>query len=95
MGDEKYVGDPEELKGWMRRMNFTYESAAQALGMSRSAFGSLIATDAKQRSRIDYRTALACAAIELGIEPLPGLTVKKGAMCNLRLESTDFLVQTA
>ena len=67
---DRYEGNPEELRAWQKRMGFTYESAAAALGMSRSGYSSLISKS--NPVYIDLRTALACAAIEHGIEPLPG-----------------------
>jgi transcriptional regulator with XRE-family HTH domain len=49
-------------------MGYTYETAAEALGMSRSGYAKLIAGI----SKIDRRTALACAAILAGVKPLEG-----------------------
>ena len=46
-------------------MGYTYETAAEALGMSRSGFAKLLAGD----HPIDKRTALACAALAAGLEP--------------------------
>ena len=53
------------LRAWHRRMGFTYETAAEALGMSRSGYGSI----ALGESPIDRRTTLACLAIEMGLSP--------------------------
>jgi transcriptional regulator with XRE-family HTH domain len=66
----RYEGDPQALREWQKRMGYTYDDAAAALGMSRSGYSSLIAKS--NPVFIDLRTALACAAIELGLEPLPG-----------------------
>ena len=52
-----------QLKTWQTRHGYTYDSAAQALGMSR-------ATYARYLSRADTLPrwlALACAAIDAGI----------------------------
>lgn len=67
----RFEGDPQALRDWQSRMGFTYDDAAVALGMSRACYARLISkTD--RRVFIDLRTALACSAIELGVEPLPG-----------------------
>ena len=56
---------PAALRAWQARMGYTYETAAEALGMSRSGFAKLLAGD----HPIDKRTALACAALAAGLEP--------------------------
>lgn len=56
---------PSDLKAWQKSMDYTYESAAAALGMSRSGYAKLVGGTAK----IDRRTWLACAAISAGIGP--------------------------
>ena len=45
-------------------MGYTYETAAEALGISRSGFAKLLAGD----HPIDKRTALACAALAAGMD---------------------------
>ena len=72
MVDEKYVGDPDELRAWQARMGFTFETAAKALGISRSSYSAMLAMDVsnpRNKSAIDLRTALACAALERGLKP--------------------------
>lgn len=59
---------PADLRAWQAQMGYTYEIAAEALGISRSGFAKLLAGD----HPIDRRTALACAAIAAGIAPWPG-----------------------
>ena len=59
---------PEELRTWQAQMGYTYETAAEALGMSRSGFAKLLAGD----HAIDRRTALACAALAAGLAPWRG-----------------------
>lgn len=54
---------PADLRAWQARMGYTYTSASAALGMARSAYALMLAGT----TRIDRRTALACAAIEAGI----------------------------
>jgi hypothetical protein len=46
-------------------MGYTYETAAKALGMSRSGYAKMVLGQAD----IDRRTALAIAAIAAGIKP--------------------------
>ena len=58
---------PADLRAWQARMGFTYETAAAALGISRSGFAKLLAGD----HPIDKRTALACAALAAGLDELP------------------------
>jgi transcriptional regulator with XRE-family HTH domain len=55
-----------DLRAWQQAQGYTYETAAQALGMSRSGYANLVLGNAK----IDLRTALACAAIVAGIKPI-------------------------
>ena len=71
----------EGLRAWQKRMGFTYDSASEALGMVRSAYGRMLAGEIPGRmvekiTTVDRRTALACLAIEAGLSPftpLPGL----------------------
>jgi transcriptional regulator with XRE-family HTH domain len=56
---------PEALRTWQAKMGYTYETAAEALGMSRSGYAKMVLGQAA----IDRRTALACAAILAGLEP--------------------------
>jgi hypothetical protein len=49
-----------DLRAWMTSMSYTYETAAIALGMSRSGFAKLILGKVK----IDLRTVLACKMLE-------------------------------
>ena len=56
---------PADLRAWQAHMGYTYDTAAAALGISRSGFAKLLAGD----HPIDKRTALACAATAAGIEP--------------------------
>ena len=53
-----------DLRAWQAAMGFAYESAAEALGMSRSGYAKLV-TGA---CAIERRTALACAAIAAGLQ---------------------------
>lgn len=69
----RFEGNPQSLRDWQKRMGFTYDDAALALGMSRSSYAALLSSTSPVF--IDLRTALACAAIELGVEPLDGNVV--------------------
>ncbi len=67
---ERFEGDQQALRDWQKRMNYTYEDAAAALGMSRPGYALLVSKS--KPAFIDLRTALACAAIEHGVVPLAG-----------------------
>jgi transcriptional regulator with XRE-family HTH domain len=56
---------PDQLRAWQAQMGYTYETAAEALGMSRSGYAKLVLG----QSTIDRRTALACSAIAAGLRP--------------------------
>jgi len=56
---------PADLRAWQAAMGYTYESAAEALGMSRGGYAKLVGGVCK----IDRRTALACAAVAEGLAP--------------------------
>lgn len=61
---------PADLRAWQAHMGYTYDTAAQALGISRSAWADLLAgvTRATGKPRkVDRRTALACAALAAGL----------------------------
>lgn len=87
---QDFVAEPSVggLSAWQKRMGFTYESAAQALGMSRSAYGSMLAGEkdpqrnVTKKTAVDRRTALACLAIEMGLSPftsnIPAPVKKRG-----------------
>ena len=62
----------DDLRFWQKEMGFTYDTAADALGISRATYANLVggwSNTTKRPTRIDKRTALACAAIKAGIEP--------------------------
>lgn len=77
---QEFVAAPSRdgLRGWQKRMGFTYETAAEALGMSRSGYGSIV----QGESPIDRKTSLACLAIEMGFSPftsnIPAPIKKRG-----------------
>lgn len=89
---QEFVVRPTQdgLRAWHKRMGFTYDSASEALGMSRSAYGLMLAGQMPGRkientpSVIDRRTALACLAIEAGLSPFtpvpnPGVPIHSEA----------------
>ena len=59
---------PDQLRAWQAQMGYTYDTAAVALGMSRSGYAKMVLG----KAAIDRRTALACAAIAAGIKPVAG-----------------------
>ena len=66
---------PAHLRAWQIRMGYTYDTAAEALGVVRSTYGRMLAgaTTGKaveRLSAVDRRTALACLAIEMGLSPV-------------------------
>ena len=56
---------PADLRAWQKISGHTYESAAAALGMSRSGYAKLLASSGE----VDRRTALAISALEAGLQP--------------------------
>lgn len=56
---------PEDLKAWRLSLGLTQQQAADTLGMTRQGYQLL----EYGRYPIDRRTALACAALEHGLEP--------------------------
>lgn len=63
---------PDDLRAWQARMGYTYDTAAQALGVSRAAYADWIAGRSRTTGkpiRISRLVALACAALAAGVEP--------------------------
>jgi len=58
---------PADLRAWQAQQGLTQDAAAEALGMSLSGYKKLVGGVC----RIDRRTALACAAVMLGVQPWP------------------------
>ncbi len=61
---------PADLRAWQAAMGYTYDSAAEALGINRSTYADLISGVSRTTGKpkeIDRRTALACAAIAAGL----------------------------
>ena len=74
---------PEDLRAWQAHMGYTYDSAAKALGISRSAYADLLAgvsrTTGKPRD-VDRRTALACSALAAGLDEWDHASKSSGYM---------------
>ena len=63
---------PADLRAWQAHMGYTYDTAAQALGVSRSTYAEWVAGKSRTTGKpitISRLVALACAAIEGGIVP--------------------------
>lgn len=69
---------PVDLRAWQAHMGYTYETAAEALGISRSGFAKLLAGD----HPIDKRTALACAALAAGLDAWPSSRARPAVMAS-------------
>ena len=81
MGEDNSLGvgqrgrqvTPDDLRAWQAAQGYTYETAAKALGVSRSAYADWLAGQSRTTGKpkpIDRRTALACAAIAAGLAPV-------------------------
>ena len=63
---------PADLRTWQAHMGYTYDTAAQALGVSRSSYADWIAGRSRTTGKpikISRMVALACAALAAGITP--------------------------
>ncbi len=61
---------PDDLRAWQAAMGYTYDTAAEALGVNRSTYADWVAGKSRSTGKpmaIDRRTALACAAIAAGL----------------------------
>lgn len=90
---QEFIREPtsDGLRAWQARMGFGYDSAADALGISRSGYALMLAGNTPGRevtriTQVDRCTALACVAIEAGLSPfcplvsleIPKLPTKRG-----------------
>lgn len=55
-----------ELRAWQARHGYTYNTAAEALGMGRTTFAEYL----KREGQLPRWLALACAAIDAGLHPI-------------------------
>lgn len=63
---------PADLRSWQARMGYTYDTAAQALGVSRSTYAEWVAGKSRTTGKPvtpSRLCALACAALAAGLEP--------------------------
>lgn len=63
---------PADLRAWQAQMGLTYDTAAQALGVSRSSYADWIAGRSRTTGKPvapSRLCALACAALAAGLEP--------------------------
>ena len=63
---------PADLRTWQAHMGLTYETAAKALGVSRSTYAEWVAGKSRTTGKpikISRLVALACAALAAGLEP--------------------------
>ena len=61
---------PADLRAWQAHMGYTYDQAAQALGVSRSAYADWVAGVSRTTGKewtITRTVALACAALAAGL----------------------------
>ena len=64
---------PQDLRAWQARMGYTYDTAANALGVSRAAYANWVSGRhpiTGKPTAPSRLVSLACAALEAGIEPL-------------------------
>ena len=65
---------PDDLRAWQARMGYTYDTAAAALGVSRGTYADWVAGRSRTTGKpiqISRLVALACAALEAGIDEWP------------------------
>ena len=80
---------PTDLRAWQAHMGLTYDTAAQALGVSRGTYADWLAGRSRTTGKpimIKRTAALACAALAAGLGEWPRPTVR--AACK-RLKRTD------
>lgn len=61
---------PEDLKAWQQAMGYTYDQAAKALGVSRSAYADWVAGVSRTTGQVKHAplyVGLACAALAAGL----------------------------
>lgn len=63
---------PDQLRAWQAHMGYTYDTAAKALGVSRSTYADWLSGRSRTTGRVidvDLRTGLACSALDAGLGP--------------------------
>ena len=56
---------PADLQAWQLHMGLAQRAAADALGVTHATYSAMVLG----KTRIDMRTALACAALAAGLKP--------------------------
>ena len=62
---------PDDLRAWQAHMGYTYDTAAQALGVSRGTYADWLAGRSRTTGKpikISRLVALVCAALAAGVE---------------------------
>lgn len=65
---------PADLRAWQARMGYTYDSASQALGVSRATYANWLTGISRTSGApiaISKTVALACAALAAGLAAWP------------------------
>ncbi len=65
---------PADLRAWQAHMGYTYDTAAAALGVSRSSYADWIAGRSRTTGKpiqVSRTVALACAALAAGLDAYP------------------------
>ena len=65
---------PADLRAWQAHMGYTYDTAAAALGVSRSTYAEWVAGRSRTTGKpitISRLVALACAALAAGVGEWP------------------------
>ena len=65
---------PDDLRAWQASMGYTYNTAAQSLGVSRSTYADWLAGRSRTTGKpikISRLVALACAALAAGVGEWP------------------------
>lgn len=75
---------PSDLRAWQAHMGLTYDTAAQALGVSRATYAEWVRGKSRTTGKpvVPSRTvALACAALAAGLEPWAPCDRMQAARC--------------
>ena len=70
-----------DLRAWQAHMGYTYNTAAAALGVSRSSYADWIAGRSRTTGKpiqVSRLVALACAALAAGLSPWSGKPENEG-----------------
>ena len=65
---------PDDLRAWQAKMGYTYDTGSAALGVSRGTYADWLSGRSRTTGKpikISRLVALACAALEAGIDEWP------------------------